>query len=211
MYKVFCDNYRLRLFAEAEKAQDIAINKLNVITLESCVDHINSWLEQSAKTDQDLIVRDSTSCEIALDRVFNWRYAAGGAVFVGGKLLSILRHAIPDLPKGHIDPGENAEQAAIREVCEETGIINPRIIDILPHTHHCYKLDTVWVLKRTAWYIMRSEADFIAMPQLDEGITAIQMLSEAELDTFFSTTFRAINEELSSAITLFYKSIHPKE
>jgi len=211
MYKVFCDNFRLRLYAEAEKTQDIAINNLNVISLESCADHINSWLEQSAKTDLDLIVGDSISCEIALDRVFNWRYAAGGAVLVGGKLISIQRHAIPDLPKGHIDPGENAEQAAIREVFEETGVINPRIIGNLPHTLHCYKLNAVWVLKRTAWFLMRAEADFIAVPQLNEGITAIQMLSESDLDTFFSTTFRAINEELSSAIKLYYKSMHPKE
>lgn len=26
------------------------------------------------------------------------------------------------LPKGHIEPGETPEQAAIREVCEETGV-----------------------------------------------------------------------------------------
>jgi len=211
MYKVFCDNFRLRLFSEAERVRNIDFKHLNVITIEGCVDRINSWLEQSAKTDLDLIVRDSISCEIALDRVFNWRYAAGGAVFVGSKLLSILRNAIPDLPKGHIDSGENAEQAAIREVCEETGVINPRIIGNLPPTLHCYKLNAVWVLKRTAWYLMRSEADFVAAPQLNEGITAIQMLSESDLGTFFSTTFRAINEELSSAIKLYYKSMHPKE
>lgn len=211
MYKVFCDNHRLRLFTEAERVRNIDFKQLNVITLERCTDRINSWLAQPVKTDLDLTVRDSTSCETALNQVFSWRYAAGGAVFVGSKLLSILRNAIPDLPKGHIDSCENAEQAAIREVCEETGLINPQIISSLPHTLHCYQLDAVWVLKQTAWYLMRSEADFVATPQLDEGITEVQMLSEEDFDTFFSTTYRDINEELASAIKLHYKSMHPKK
>ena len=32
------------------------------------------------------------------------------------------------LPKGHIDPGESAEEAALRETCEETGYRDLRIL-----------------------------------------------------------------------------------
>ncbi len=32
------------------------------------------------------------------------------------------------LPKGHIDPGENAEEAALRETCEEAGFCDLRIL-----------------------------------------------------------------------------------
>ena len=32
------------------------------------------------------------------------------------------------LPKGHIDPGESAEEAALRETCEETGFCDLRIL-----------------------------------------------------------------------------------
>lgn len=35
----------------------------------------------------------------------------------------LMKHADRwDLPKGHLDPGETAEQAAVRELAEETGI-----------------------------------------------------------------------------------------
>ena len=49
--------------------------------------------------------------------------AAGGVVVNQGKVLLLYRRD-PDevrLPKGHIDPGEDAPQAAIREVQEESG------------------------------------------------------------------------------------------
>jgi 8-oxo-dGTP pyrophosphatase MutT (NUDIX family) len=49
--------------------------------------------------------------------------AAGGVVIHQGKVLVLYRRN-PDevrLPKGHIDPGETAVQAAVREVQEETG------------------------------------------------------------------------------------------
>ena len=57
-------------------------------------------------------------------------HTAGGVVFDGrGRLLALERHVPRDgavvheirLPKGHLDPGETPEQAAVREVREESG------------------------------------------------------------------------------------------
>ena len=39
------------------------------------------------------------------------------------------------LPKGHIDPGESSETAAMREVCEESGYCHLRITDDLGVGH----------------------------------------------------------------------------
>ncbi len=62
------------------------------------------------------------------------RYAAAGGVVVQRDVLQDLpaaethlllldrpRRAEVRLPKGHIDPGESAEEAALRETCEESG------------------------------------------------------------------------------------------
>jgi 8-oxo-dGTP diphosphatase len=52
--------------------------------------------------------------------------AAGGVVVDGrdGTVLLVHRPRYDDwsLPKGHLDPGETFEQAALREVFEETGV-----------------------------------------------------------------------------------------
>ena len=50
--------------------------------------------------------------------------AAGGVVVRDGKLLLVHRPRYDDwtLPKGKLDPGESFEDAAIREVEEETGL-----------------------------------------------------------------------------------------
>jgi 8-oxo-dGTP diphosphatase len=50
--------------------------------------------------------------------------AAGGVVTDGGRVALIHRPKYDDwtLPKGKLDPGEDFEQAALREVEEETGM-----------------------------------------------------------------------------------------
>ena len=50
--------------------------------------------------------------------------AAGGVVVRDGKMLLVHRPRYDDwtLPKGKLDPGESFEDAALREVEEETGV-----------------------------------------------------------------------------------------
>src|SRR2546423_1245303 len=64
----------------------------------------------------------------AVRRAPDWpRCGASAAIFRDGAVLLIERAkgALKgrwSLPGGHIEPGETAQAAAIREVCEETGV-----------------------------------------------------------------------------------------
>lgn len=57
------------------------------------------------------------------------RAAASAAVFKGDSILIVKRGAtsarpgVWSLPGGHIEPGERADEAAAREVFEETGVV----------------------------------------------------------------------------------------
>ena len=56
--------------------------------------------------------------------------AAGGIVTHGGQVLLLHKHRLDEyvLPKGHVEPGETVEQAALREVREETGYVHLRLL-----------------------------------------------------------------------------------
>lgn len=49
----------------------------------------------------------------------------------------VLIHEVR-LPKGHIDPGESAEKAAMREVCEESGYCHLKIAGNLGSGHSSF-------------------------------------------------------------------------
>jgi 8-oxo-dGTP diphosphatase len=63
--------------------------------------------------------------------------AAGGVVMRDGQLLLVHRPRYDDwsLPKGKLDPGETFEEAALREVWEETGV-RARLVRELPAVHY---------------------------------------------------------------------------
>jgi 8-oxo-dGTP pyrophosphatase MutT (NUDIX family) len=49
--------------------------------------------------------------------------SAGGLIFDDGRLLVVKHVDGYGFPKGHVEPGEAVEQAALREVLEETSLI----------------------------------------------------------------------------------------
>ena len=62
------------------------------------------------------------------------------------------------LPKGHPDPGESDEAAALREVAEETGV-RARVVARLPdvtYRYHERKKDR-WIDKRVVFFLMSWE------------------------------------------------------
>jgi 8-oxo-dGTP pyrophosphatase MutT (NUDIX family) len=97
--------------------------------------------------------------------------AAGGLVYNNKKeILFIYRNSKWDLPKGGLDKDESHEDAAIREVEEETGVKDLEIRNFITKTYHVFKRNDTFKLKITYWYEMYTEYKGELVPQLDEGI-----------------------------------------
>lgn len=97
--------------------------------------------------------------------------AAGGLVYNNKKeILFIYRNSKWDLPKGGLKEGEKHEEAAIREVEEETGVENLEIRRFITKTYHVFKRNGVFKLKITYWYEMYTNFNGELVPQENEGI-----------------------------------------
>lgn len=125
--------------------------------------------------------------EETLEALFDYAngiVAAGGVVFNPKKdVLTIFRRGFWDLPKGKVDAGETIEQAAVREVEEETGAkVRLRNTNAL-RTYHCYIMYGKECIKETYWYDMDLLHDKELTPQTEEGITEIKFMNKADFET----------------------------
>jgi len=198
MYKIFHENKAL-IFPKIEGDTlkfDATPQESDRYDAELLCDFFPEWLDDRDPGDTFIHEVGENAVAEALKQTFKMAPAAGGIVVKNGKIVTITRHDIPDLPKGHIEKGESPEQAAMREMEEETGIGKLQIVKPLPSTWHCYFEHEEWKLKRTYWYLMQSEADLQAKPQTEEGISEVKLIGAEEIDSFLKRTFRSISEIL---------------
>lgn len=139
---------------------------------------VHQWLIEPGRG--TLTVHLSSSAELAhylrsLQDTFSYVEAAGGVVENAlGEVLLFFRRGMWDLPKGKIDPGEEPQAAALREIEEETGLTRLEVIRHLCDTYHVYFLANTWWLKRTHWYHVKGDAIENLVPQTEEDITLIE-------------------------------------
>ena len=93
-----------------------------------------------------------------------------------------------------MDENESPENAALREIEEETGAKQLVIKEKLAATYHIYNNYGEDVLKITHWFHLNSHCDQILIPQTEEDITAIKWFSQNELDLPLSNTFPTISD-----------------
>jgi 8-oxo-dGTP pyrophosphatase MutT (NUDIX family) len=74
-------------------------------------------------------------------------------------------------PKGHLERGERAETAALREVMEETGLRAVSVVDSIETIEWFFRFRGKLVHKRCEFFLMES-ASAATTPQVSEGITA---------------------------------------
>jgi 8-oxo-dGTP pyrophosphatase MutT (NUDIX family) len=94
------------------------------------------------------------------------------------------------LPKGAVSPGETSEQAALREVQEETGL-DAEIISRLDTIEYYFRAGDTLIKKSVDFYLMRyvggtmtpqlSEVDDVEWVALSEGIQRASFDSERKL------------------------------
>lgn len=82
-------------------------------------------------------------------------FSTGGIVF--NKKLVLIRQSSDshywNFPKGHLGKGETGEQAALREVKEETGI-EAEIIGVVGESDYIFTFDKEKVLKHVKYFLM---------------------------------------------------------
>jgi 8-oxo-dGTP pyrophosphatase MutT (NUDIX family) len=136
-------------------------------------------------------------CKAAFERFtseFEYVEAAGGVVADDAQnVLMIYRRERWDLPKGHIDAGEDALTAAVREIEEETGVSGLKFVTELCNTLHAYNVYGKWELKRTYWFGFET-LQTATQPQTEEDIQTAQWCSAVEVDENLKKSYPTIRE-----------------
>lgn len=107
-------------------------------------------------------------------------YCAGGLVFYQQQLVILERsNKVWLFPKGHIDPGESASEAAIREVKEECGL-TALILTELGETSYSFVENHQDHHKKVQWYLM--EAVSGTMTPEKGFFTMVKLIMAEELE-----------------------------
>ncbi len=89
----------------------------------------------------------------------HFEFSAGGVVQDGASLLMVKVQNLKGdqvwtFPKGHIEKGETAEEAALREVEEETGF-RCRLVKPFDRVQYFFRRDGMLTKKTVVWFLMQ--------------------------------------------------------
>jgi 8-oxo-dGTP pyrophosphatase MutT (NUDIX family) len=194
MYKVFFNERKVFLTDDFSKHFQVRYGLFYKYRDKEDLEELISLYRQLSRIDslyifhQDVEVLREVfrACFISVD-------AAGGLVKnKNGEFLLIYRRGKWDLPKGKLDKGESNEIAALREVEEECGIKNFKIIRPLLSTYHTYPYKESTALKRTSWFEMLYTGKETPVPQIEEDIEEIRWVPESKLQPYLSESYPAI-------------------
>lgn len=193
MYKIYF-NDRLIILTDDKKYSGQIYNYKGKSDMQKIIKDFNNDTKISKLT----IYHDS------LEELFEVFYscfviitAAGGLIkSIDGQILLIYRHNKWDLPKGKVDYNETFENAALREVKEETGIKSHSIVKRITDTYHTYSINNQLVLKQTSWFEMIIESPEKLVPQTIEGITEVKWFSPEDIYPLVSKMYPSVHDVL---------------
>lgn len=195
MYKVFFNDRKIIIDSHGNAP---IVNETAISENLNSVEDVKNWFLDFAANQTDSTILLHPSPELFWKEMFLPVFiqipAAGGVVIRNEKLLFIFRNEKWDLPKGKIDEGETAKEAAIREVAEECGIKDHQIVKELPSTFHIYqspykKTLGQWILKETFWFEMEYPGSENGTPETSENITEIRWFAKNELNEVLANTY----------------------
>ncbi|HSQ31644.1 MAG TPA: NUDIX hydrolase [Gemmatimonadaceae bacterium] len=117
-------------------------------------------------------------------------HSAGGVVFrvdAGQPLFLLIRDSYQNwgFPKGHIEQGEQPDQAARREVTEETGLGDLAIRGNIDTIDWYFRFRGQLIHKSCQFFLMES-LEATTSPQRNEGITACRWIAFDEAESLIS-------------------------
>ncbi|MDD2982807.1 MAG: NUDIX domain-containing protein [Crocinitomicaceae bacterium] len=196
MYKVFIQNRPLHFISEGEFINNEGVFVSDKMAL-SNQNNVYQLLEQTPETISVFILSEQPFETMrAFFKDHHWIEAAGGIVKKADEYLFIYKNDCWDLPKGIIDAEESIEMAAIREVEEECGIHNPKILSFITNTYHTYEYEGKPVLKKTHWFEFDYQGNEPLVGQADEGITDLAWKSKEQISEIMDKTYLSIKEVL---------------
>ena len=74
------------------------------------------------------------------------------------------------LPKGKVEPGESLEETALREVCEEVGLSDVRVVRDVGSTKYRFPLGGDIFKKTVHWFLMEAPPDAEVRPIHSEHV-----------------------------------------
>jgi len=202
MYKVFINDKEVRFINEKVNAPTDGQELKTELSSPEIVSHIQLSRDPGVRV-FFIQVADPLQRFELFTSYFPIIRAAGGVVRLNdnsGPVLMIHRLGKWDLPKGKIDKGEESEKAAVREVEEECGIKNLKIVKRLSNSCHLYEFKGVTVLKETHWYLMLTDYTGNLIPQLEEGITEVKWVYEKDIYFLLPGAYSSIADLLSKEI-----------
>jgi 8-oxo-dGTP pyrophosphatase MutT (NUDIX family) len=140
---------------------------------------------------------DFEALKKAFFKKFTFIQAAGGIVQnENGELLLIFRRGKWDLPKGKLDKGESLEDCAVREVEEETGLKQVKLVEPLLITYHTYHEGTKFILKESHWYSLKVSGRQELVPQKEEDILETKWVAADALEPYLKNSFPSVVDVL---------------
>lgn len=207
MYKVFFNDSTILIAPEVKKSLNDNIAEMFELCDQSSVNQIINEIEIT-KCPMSFYL-DGNDCSRMWDQFrscFTEIPAAGGLVLNSRReLLFIRRFGYWDLPKGKIEHGETSELAALREVEEECGISELKVIRPLESTFHIYRspflpAERNLVLKETCWFLMEHSGTQTPVPQTAEDIVEIRWFGLNEMEQVYRNTYSSLRDLLDKSL-----------